>query len=74
MCLRIIYQTKRRNFQKQQYQFVNQSIIKFGSQLNRRLLYMPIHFSLQMAGADMSVSMLLLLAAVTQSAVAMTGR
>jgi hypothetical protein len=51
------------------------SIIKFGCQLNRRLLYMPIHFSLQMTGAEMSVRMLLsLLAAVTQSAVALTDR
>ena len=37
---------------------------------------MPMHFSLQMAGADMSVSMLLplmlLLAAFTQAAVALT--
>ena len=44
-------------------------LFKFGSQLNLRLFYMPMYFSLQMAGADISVSMLLLLlSANTQAA------
>jgi len=33
---------------------------------------MPMHFSLQMSGANKAVSMLLLLTAVTQAAVALT--
>ena len=40
--------------------------------MNRRELYMKMHFYLQMAGFDMAVSMLLLLTAVTQAAVQLT--
>ena len=48
--------------------------MKFGSQINRYLLYMSVHCCLQTAGTDMVVSMLQLLplTAVTQDAVALT--
>jgi hypothetical protein len=57
------------SFQKQKPQFGNQNIIKLRRHLTRRIFYMPMHFSLQMEGTDMSISMLLLLlAAFTQAA------
>jgi hypothetical protein len=65
--------------QKKEQNYINQNIFKYDIQLNRRHFYMPMHFSLQMAGVDMSVSilfllllLLLMLAAVTQAAVELT--
>jgi len=40
--------------------------------MNRQIIYMPMHFSLQTAVADMLVSMLLLLTAVIRAALALT--